>query len=313
MRDFKSLFLLIAVLVLVTISFIVISVRGYRYYFQTTENKPAVVEPEKNFVSVKQHNKSDSLEHVLDSLIRKYGNQENGFAGNDPDSLDGILKLKILEYKKLKSDIIEILNKRVALKDTAIVNEKISLLQKTINELRERNNGIVSENEQLKETVKRLTVLKGMREEATSNSNPQKSVSKSSHSLPLLVSHLRFTAISGKKEDKTRTSLASQTNRFEGSFEINIKSAKNNSPKIFIVILQPNRKILINPAAKPGIFYTPDGNKRYSTSLQFDVNKDNHKRLYFSVAVTQPIHKGRYTMQIYHGGILIGRLNRILL
>ena len=315
MRDSKSFFLLIGVLVLVTISFIIISVWGYRYYFQTTENKPVVVQPEKKFVFVKQNNKSDSLEHILDSLTGKYGNPESGFAGNDTDSLDGILRLKILEYRKLKSDIIKILNKKAALKDTAIVNEKISLLQQTIDELRERNTEVVSENEQLKETVKRLEASQGLKEKATGNNNssPQKNVSRSSHPLPLLVSHLRFAAINIKREDKKVTSLASQTNKLEGSFEINIKSAKNNSPKIFIVILQPNRKVLINQAAKPGIFYTPDGNKRYSTSLQFDVKRDNHKRLHFSIAAPQPIQKGKYIMQIYHGGILIGRLNKMLL
>ena len=314
MRDSKSFFLLIGVLVLVTISFIIISVWGYRYYFKTTENKQVVVQPEKKFVPVKQNNKSDSLEHILDSLTGKYGNPESGFAGNDTDSLDGILRLKILEYRKLKSDIIKILNKKAALKDTAIVNEKISLLQQTIDELRERNTEVVSENEQLKETVKRLEASQGLKEKATdNNSSRQESVSKSSHLLPLLVSHLRFAAIGIKKEDKKVTSIASQTNRFEGSFEINIKSAKNNSPKIFILILQPNRKVLINQAAKPGIFYTPDGNKRYSTSLEFDVEKDNHKRLHFSIAAPQPIQKGKYIMQIYHGGILIGRLNKMLL
>jgi hypothetical protein len=124
---------------------------------------------------------------------------------------------------------------------------------------------------------------------------------------------LRFAAFNVNKDDKKVTSLASQTTMFEGSFEINIKSADNNSPKIFIVILQPDRKVLLNPAGKPGIFYTPDGNKNYSTSLQFDVKKDNHKRLHFSIAAPQPIQKGKYIMQIYHGGILIGRLNKMLL
>lgn len=315
MRDSKSFFLLIAVLVLVTISFILISIWGYNYYFRNVENKQVVLQPAKTFTTGEKDNNRDSLEYILDSIINKSTDQKDSIADdNDTDSLDKTLEFKILEYRKLKSDIIEILNKKAALKDTAIVNEKISLLQQTIDELRERNNEMVSENEQLKEMVKQLTALKNPKEEVINNNNSaQKSASKSSNSLPLLVAHLRFAAINVEKNNGQITTLASQTDEFEGSFEINIKATKNNSPKIFIVILQPDKKVLVSPGSKPGIFYTSDGNKRYSTFLQFDVKKDNHKRLHFSIAAPRPIQKGKYAMQIYHGGILIGRLNKTLL
>jgi FtsZ-binding cell division protein ZapB len=311
MRDSKSFFLLITVLVLVTISFILISIWGYHYYFGNADTRQTVSQSAKTFATEEKDKNKDSLDYVLDSIVRKSKDPTKNISDDNTDSLDRTLELKILEYRKLKSDIIEILNKKTALNDTAIVNEKVSLLQRTIDELRERNNEIVSENEQLKETVKQLTTSKSPKEATVSST--QKRISKSSHSLPLLVSQLRFAAIHVNKDDKNVTSLASQTNRLEGSFEINIKPAKNNSPKIFIVILQPDRKVLINPAHKSGIFYTPDGNKKYSTSLQFNVKKDNHKRLYFSMVAPQPIQKGKYTMQIYHGGILIGRLNKMLL
>lgn len=270
------------------------------------------MQPAKPFTTEeKDNNRNDSLEYVLDSITRKSKDQGDSVADNNTDSLDRTLGLKVLEYRKLKSDIIEILNKKAVLKDTAIVNEKINLLQQTIEELRERNNEMVSENERLKDTLKQLTALKGLKEETISDNNSaQKSISSS---LPLLVSHLRFEAINVERNSKKITTLALETDEFEGSFEINIKATKNNSPKIFIVILQPDRKVVVTPAGKPGIFYTPDGNKKYSISLQFDIKKDGHKQLSFSIPAPQPGQKGKYTMQIYHGGILIGRLNKTLL
>ena len=315
MRDSKSFFLLIVVLIFVTISFTVISIWGYRYYFGSAENTQAVLQPAKSSISEKKESTTDSLEHILDSIIRESKDHRDTVAYNSADSLDRTLELKILQYNNLKSDIIEILNKKAALKNSAIVNEKISLLQQTVDDMRERNNEIVNENERLKETLKQLTALKSRKEQqiTSDNNSAQKNVSKSSHSLPLLVSHLRFAAINIEKNRKKITTLALDTDEFEGSFEINIKRTEKNSPKIFIVILQPDRKVLPDRNGKSGMFYTPAGNKKYSASVQFDVKKDNHKRLYFSIAAAPLNQKGKYTMQIYHGGILIGRLNKILL
>ena len=311
MREPKSFFLLAGMLVLVTISFVLISVWAYNSYFQNHDSKYVTVQTQQAPAPSEKNNNKDSLELVLDSILRNPANQRDSVIDNHGDSLDKVLQLKIVEYRNLKSDIIEILNEKDASKNNADT-DRINLLQQNINELRERNNELENENEKLKELVEKLTGSKNQNEETIRNGNIQKTERKSVHSLSLFVLHLKFAAIHSDGPNKKITTIASQTNEFAGSFELNIKTAKNNSPKIFIVILQPNGKVLSDAGGKSGIFYTPEGDRKYSVALQFDILKDNHKRLQFSIE-TPSAQRGKYTMQIYHQGILIGRLNKILL
>ena len=312
MREPKSFFLLVGMLVLVTISFVLISIWAYHSYFQDQHSTPIAVQSEQAPAPLVKNNNKDSLELILDSILRNSTNQQDSIIDNHSDSLDKVLGLKIVEFKKIKSDIIEILNKKTASKNYADA-DKINLLQQNVNELRERNSELESENERLKELVKELTASKNQKgETANENKGIQKTQRKGVHSLPLLVLHLKFTAIHADGGNKKITTLASQTNELAGSFELNIKSTRSNSSKIFIVILQPNGKVLSNPGGKSGMFYTLEGDRKYSVALHMDVLKDNHKRLQFSIK-TPSAQKGKYTMQIYHGGILIGRLNKILL
>lgn len=308
MRDPKYFFLLIGALALVTISFIIISIRGYHYYFQNQDSKPVAIQLKQTPDPVAENNR-DSLELILDSILRVSKDRQDSLIDSNTDSLDTILRLKIIEFRKLRSDIIEILNQKSALKNTTAVDEKMRLLQQNINELHERNGELESENEKLKGMVEELTASKNQRNDA--GSIAQRSRQGSANSLPLLVSHLKFNAINITGSNKKATSHASNANELEGSFELNIKSTKNNSSKIFMVILGPGKKVLPNSSGKLGIFYSPDGNKKYSVVLRFDTVNDNHKRLYFSIPVHSP-QPGKYAMQIYHGGILIGRLDKVL-
>jgi FtsZ-binding cell division protein ZapB len=164
MREPKSFFLLVGMLILVTISFVLISIWAYHSYFQDQHSTPIAVQSEQAPAPLVKNNNKDSLELILDSILRNSTNQQDSIIDNHSDSLDKVLGLKIVEFKKIKSDIIEILNKKAASKDYGDV-DKINLLQQNVNELRERNVELESENEKLKELVKELAASKNQKEE----------------------------------------------------------------------------------------------------------------------------------------------------
>ncbi len=61
MRDSKSLFLLVFALILITISFVLISIWGYRFYYQDKKEKPAE-QIENKPVTINPKSAKDSLQ-----------------------------------------------------------------------------------------------------------------------------------------------------------------------------------------------------------------------------------------------------------
>jgi hypothetical protein len=308
MRDSKSLFLLVFALVLITVSFVLISIWGYHFYFQGKDNK---LPPAENSLIAKKTITRDSLQNVLDSTIQQLGAQPDSAFYFTGDSSDKALEAKLLEYQRLKGEITEILKNKTSSKDMAVASEKIGELQQSIDELRNQNNQVAQENARLNKMVQQLLSQNKTKKNISSSGNEKRSTDEELlPALPLLVSHLRFSAMAVNGEYIEPTTQAAEAARLEGSFQINIQSSQNNSPDIYIVITQPNGKVLLNSAWESGTFATASGRKIYSVLLHFE-NKDNNSRLQFSIN-SNKFQKGVYAMEIYHNGILIGRLTKKL-
>lgn len=308
MRDSKSLFLLVFALVLITVSFVLISIWGYHFYFQS---KDAKIPVENNSLIAQKIYTRDSLQNLLDSTIQQLEMHQDSALANGADSLDDSLKAKLLEYNRLKEEISEILKNKTPSKDSPVANGKIGELQESINDLRNQNNQVARENAKLNKMVQQLLLQnkkKGKR--AETRDDTQNADTEATITLPLLVSHLRFSAMSISGDYVQPTSQASEAVRLEGSFQININTNKDSSPDIYIIITQPNGKVLLNSAWESGTFETSSERKVYSVLLHFD-KKDNHDRLHFSINSNR-FQKGVYAMEVYHNGIMIGRLTKRL-
>ncbi len=308
MRDSKSLFLLVFALVLITVSFVLISIWGYHFYFQNTDVKPSI--EKKSLIAQKTFTR-DSLQNLLDSTVQQLGVHRDTAFINGTDSLDDTLKVKLIEYNRLKEKIAEILKNKTSQKDTSVGSEKIAELQETINDLRNQNNQVAQENEKLNKMVQELLKQNKHKEKKSDySSKVQNTQTEPTIKLPLLVSHLKFSAISISGDYVQQTNQASEAVRLDGSFKININSDKNNSPDIYIIITQPNGKVLLNSAWESGTFGSSSERKVYSVLLHFD-NKDNNSRLHFSINSNR-FQKGVYTMEVYHNSIMIARLTKRL-
>ena len=306
MKDRKSLYLLIFALTVVTISFVLISIWGYHFYFAKNKVTPAVQTVQQEPEMVHKTSMKDSLQTLLNSTVGELGNT-NDSAYMD-SSNDKTLAVKLIEFNKLKNEIAEILRNKSSSADMSVASDKISQLQQSVEELRKQNNEVAEENARLNDMVKQLLEKKGAPEPRVP-AHSAKRLASSAYTLPLLVSHLRFVGIS-VSNDKKETNIAANTERLYGSFEINVKPTNKNTA-IYVVVIQPNGKTLLNSAWESGTFETKSGSRVYSALLHFDNQKDNGNRLVFSID-SHNFQKGKYAMQIYHQGVMIGRLTRTL-
>lgn len=308
MRDPKSLYILIFALLLITISFVLISIWGYHFYIQPKENVKTET-PDKSSLTVPKNERIDSLQNYRDSAAPELGIRQNNSLHDSTDTLDKTLESKLIEYNKLKEDITEILkNKTSSTKAISDANEKIAQLQQNIDDLRNQNNAVAKENAKLNKMLQQFIAENKKKEKSKVNNSTKNSQTNKTAPPAVLVSRLKFFAVD---ENKRLTKLASNAVRWDGSFEINVNPEKISSQDIFVVIIQPTGKVLLNSAWESGTFEANSERKVYSTVLHFDVVKDNHRRLYFSID-SHSFHKGTYKMLIYYNGTLIGRMDRSL-
>lgn len=99
MKDRKSLYLLIFALLVVTISFILISIWGYNFYFQPKVPQTVTQEIQQTVPIAKKTSMKDSLQMLLASTVEQLGNQDSTFYDS---STDKTLELKLIEFNKLK-------------------------------------------------------------------------------------------------------------------------------------------------------------------------------------------------------------------
>lgn len=297
MKDIKSLYLLIFALILITISFILITIWGYHFYFGQPANKMLT----QNNVEVKKAPQPLFSENNNDTF-----NTGKKISSTQTDSM---LRMKLAEIEQLTEDIRQILQNQSVSTENAAASKQIEELQQSVDDLRSQNYQMQQENGRLNKMMEELLANKPVNKRSDdAKGGNSKTVSRYAASLPLLVAHLRFTAFTGNPQ--TPTSIAAKAEYLTGSFIINVKP-DNHFPRIYVVIIAPDARILSENETKHNTFKTVSGIKEYSVALSFNNQTDNQKRLHFSIS-SSLFKKGKYTMQIYHQGVLIGRMNRTL-
>jgi len=304
MRDRKYFFLLILVLIIITISFVLIAMWGYHFYYSGKNDQPPVSAEIKS--APHNHLNNDSLAYI--NSQNEFSLLEN-FADETDASGDSVLIAKILAYRRLRSEIEAILIKRHSGEEMSGANRRILELEKDIEELKNKNDTIIRENERLNNLVTELFHKKDVAKDGPGAPRVSNQIGPTAIKLPLLVSHLRFAAYDVNK-NQAATNVATDAERLTGSFQVNIKPY-NRSNSIYVVVIQPNGEVLSASGSHKKAFITQSGKKLYSAVIHFDNKKDNGTRLSFSISVSN-LQKGKYVMQVYHQGLMIGRLTRTL-
>ncbi len=311
MRDKKLYPLLFISLFSLLVSFTLLFTWGYDYYFNRNK-KPETLISNSNAQSPVNSSSRDSLQKLYTYALDDLGNKINSTRKN-ADSLNGDMDVKLREFYTLKNEIADLLQNRNPEDDLSLARQKIGELQKKTEELRNRNILVEDENKRL------TTILQQLSREMGSTHQTVKPIVFENNPLPEKINstavfnafEMRLSAVMTDEDKEIETSQAQEAEKLVGSFAVRNNNSQLNVAEMQVVILQPDGQVLKSSPWESGTFETREGKKVYSYKLRFDYNKGEAKRLNFSLS-SDKYQKGDYMMQVYHNGMIIGRVSKRL-
>lgn len=258
---------------------------------------------------------------VRDSLQEAYTEKLNDLdfkldsSRNTTDSLQLQLNRRVNEINKLKGEISAILKNPVSssaqLKEA---KQKMTELEERVEELRVQNGAMEAEKQSM---ITKLDLMTGeantmeqnIRRLDEENKDLREKIRQAS---VFLASALHFTAIDVRNEKEQETAQSKKADKFVVSFVVQNNLNQYMNAEVFVVITQPDGQILQNSTWDSGTFDTKaDGRKSFTRRIKFDYEKGEQRRMIFSLDADNP-QKGKYTMQVWHQGIMIGETTKTL-
>ena len=307
MRDTKSLSLLLLSSVLFLLSIILLCTWGYQYYHQIQEDKTKD-QIAKNTPQVVPDSTRDSLLKIYRTTLTSFDSRLDS-TSNNADSLTGSLDINLKEFYKLRDEIAVLLQEKSSVVDINLARKKITELQQKVDQLRYRNSDVETENRKLKAILEELAKqTQGAEQNSKQAERENKNLTAKINAL-VSISTTNLTLAALANNDQQETNVAEQTEKLVGSFTV--KSNISSKCDIVVIVVQPDGQVLQKSAWETGSFETTNGKKIYSCKLRCETAKGEGKQLSFSLTADKYL-KGNYSMQIYHNGILIGKMNKTL-
>jgi regulator of replication initiation timing len=306
MRDTKSLLLLLVSLLLVVVSFILIWTWGYSYYSNNAGVKANTVQPVPDSATI-ANKVRDSLQKVYTETLQDLDLQLNSTLTHS-DSLQNELEVKLAEFHRLRNEIADILKNRTVNNNFTVAKQKIGELQTKADDLKEKNQVVDNENKRLSEVLNDISKPDKNTKPGTitKTSNPEKPNPVYS---AFIASDMKLSAVNNN--DETETPLAEKADKLTGIFTVMNFNSQLTNAEMMVVVIKPDGKVLKNSGWDVGTFNTPEGKKIYSYKFSFAYTRGETKRLAFSLKGGS-LSKGNYTMEVYHNGMMIGKVVKSL-
>ena len=310
MRDTKSLLLLLVSLLLVVVSFVLIWTWGYNFY-KNGEAKP-VAQLVSDSAAI-ANKVSDSLQKEYAATLKDFDLQLDSTLTNS-DSLSNQLDAKLAEFYRLRSEIATILKNRNTNNNFAAARQKIGELKTKVDDLKDKNQVVDKENNKLYDVLNDIVRTE---KQPDRNLNPGTIVktSNTEKTEPVFSAFtafdLRLAAINNADDKEMETNAAEKTDKFTGAFTVTNFNSQLTNAEMMVVVVKPDGKVLKGSGWDSGTFNTPDGKKIYSYKFNFTYARGEAKRLAFSLKGST-LTKGNYIMEVYHNGLMIGRISKTL-
>lgn len=307
MKDIKSL-------LLVLLSVGLISTWFYHLYDKTqyaNQRKEIFI---KDSIAVAEA-VQDSLHKIYTASITNLDQQLNS-TKTDADSLRVVLKNKLTEINKLRSEINSILqNKGASKSDMSLAKSKIATLQVLVDELKGQNANMEDEKKRLTDV---MTQLNG---EIADLQNNMKKIGEENKILTEKVnlastfvsSSIKLIPVAVKNDKEQETSLARKTSKLVVEFSVQNNLNDYSNAEVYIILTQPDGNVLMPDvwdAATPMVTQG-GGKKNYTRRIRFEYQKGEIKTLTFSLNADE-YQKGKYSLQLYHNGFMIGQTTSLL-
>ena len=216
----------------------------------------------------------------------------------------------------MRSEIATILKKNNFKKeDLDLARKKTVELQQLVAELQNRNSSIESEKQQIASVLEKVNVQVKNLETNNQQLGVENKVltEKVNLASTFIASEIKLSPVTVKNEKEQETNQVKKTSKFVISFTVQNNISDYNNAEVYVVILQPDGKVLSSDAweTSSSIDTHNDGKKRYSRRVKFDYQKGEAKQLIFTLN-PEEYQKGKYMLQIYHNGYLIGQAVKLL-
>ena len=301
--------LLLLSMSLLLLAFVILFIWGFIYYRKTAVAVPAAVEI-KNEISPAARYTRDSIQQIYTATLQNLNAALDSTKVNS-DAVQVSMEAKMKEFYVLKAEIDLLLANSQSAPVVAEAREKMQQLQLRLQDWRNKYTDITEENKRLSSLLAQMADTK-----KSSSATPDNPVNENTiitrpvnYTAALSVSDLQLKAM--MEDRKQETFQALQTDQLQGSFNVKGNGASAGYDEIYIVLQQPDGKVLTQSAWDSGSFETRSGRKMYSYKLRYDNEQGQNKRLNFIIEADR-YQKGIYTMEIYHKAILLARTTKSL-
>lgn len=310
MKESKISILLLVSLSMLLLAFVILFIWAFSYYNQSNKNTvPAVIVVKDS--SAIAGNIRDSLQKIYTSTINNL-NQELDLTRLNADSFQQNMDAKLTAFYTLKTEIESILHKeQSSASDIDKARNKILELQQRLNDWRNKYADVAEENLRLSRLLQKLSATLQVPKPKKINNEIKVSSEKEPGNSLFMISALQLKAIMQIGDREQETFQAVQTDQLKGSFECKNTLASLEGEEMYVIVLQPDGKVIKESAWASGLFETGEGRKIYSSRLRFDCTKGETKRLNFSIEAGG-YQKGNYIMQIYYKGKMIAKTSTSL-
>ena len=257
----------------------------------------------------------DSLQKIYTYTINNLDTKLDS-TKTSADSLKTQLNGKLNEIYKLKSEIDGILKNSSSSKaDMEVARSKIAELQQLIEELKGEKTSMEEEKKQLNSVLSQLSgEITGLQQNMKKLGEENKVLSDKINLASIFVaSEVKLIPVALKNDKEQETNQAKKVSKFVISFTVQNNVNDYSNADIYVVIIQPNGKVLKSDVWDAFSMQTFNGAKiSYTRKVRFDYAKGEAKHEIFSLNADD-YDRGNYTVQIYHNGYLIGQSMKTLL
>jgi hypothetical protein len=301
LKESRISLLLLFSLCLLLLAFIILFAWGFMYYRNAAEvvkNQPAIIVKDSSSIAAGIR---DSLQKIYASTWQQI-NQQLDAANNNADSIQGNMDTKYQEFSQIRSEISRILNANKTASQMDAARLKLAELQMRLEDWRKKYNDVAAENQRLSALLRQLA----------STPPTERRPTISNTTIPVIPVSASFANVPAMQVQAWQLKAEEEADRvrLRGSLEVT-NNDNVSSVEMFVVILQPDGKLLKQSGWDSGSFQTREGTKIYSCKLRFDCAKGENKSLNFSVP-SGNLQKGMYSIQVYHKGVMVARGNKSL-
>jgi predicted nuclease with TOPRIM domain len=257
----------------------------------------------------------DSLQQLYNRSLQKL-DQKLDSTRFDADSLRFTLGNKLAEINRLRNEINAILKNRSASQtDMLTARKKISELQTLLAETNGQKLTLEEEKLQLSATMTRLNgEINGLQENMKKLGDENRVLTDKMTLASLFVaSEIKLSPVMVKNDKEVETTQAKKTGKLVISFTVQNNLTDYDGTDVFIIITQPDGKVLtpdVWESATPMTTHSGD-RKNYTRKVRFEYFKGEAKQLTFSINA-DAYQTGAYSLQLYHKGHKIGQTSKTL-